>query len=68
MSGAIDYQKVMSEIVFVNLPGPMEPTAGMRGGELMHGFLAELHRADPEVRNYVDQLCQKWNNHYRQTK
>ena len=68
MSGAIDYQKVMSEIVFVNLPGPEEPTAGMTGGELMHGFLADLHRAPPEVRAYVDQLCLKWNIHYRQTK
>jgi hypothetical protein len=40
----------------------------MSGGELMHGFLAELHRAEPEVRNYVDQLCLKWNIHYRLTK
>ena len=68
MSGAIDYQKVMSEIVFVNLPGPAEPTAGMSGGELMHGFLADLYKATPEVRSYVDQLCLKWNIHYRQTK
>ncbi len=68
MSGAIDYQKVMSEIVFVNLPGPVEPTAGMSGGELMHGFLADLYKAPIEVRSYVDQLCLKWNIHYRQGK
>ena len=68
MSGAIDYQKVMSEIVFVNLPGPDEPTAGISGGELMHGFLADLYKAPTEVRSYVDQLCLKWNIHYRQSK
>ena len=68
MSGAIDYQKVMSEIVFVNLPGPAEPTAGMSGGELMHGFLADLYNSPAEVKSYVDQLCLKWNVHYRQNK
>lgn len=68
MGGAIDYQKVMSEVVFINLPGPGEPAAGMSGGELMHGFLADLYKAPPELRNYVDQLCLKWNVHYRQGK
>ncbi|MCL2707101.1 MAG: hypothetical protein FWE97_02925 [Dehalococcoidia bacterium] len=68
MGGAIDYQKVMSEIVFVNLPGPVEPTAGMSGGELMHGFLADVYNAPPEVKAYVEQLCLKWNIHYRQNK
>jgi glucosamine 6-phosphate synthetase-like amidotransferase/phosphosugar isomerase protein len=42
---AIDYQKVMTEIVYINLPGPAEPTPGMSGGELLHGFLADLYRS-----------------------
>ena len=68
MATSIEYQKLMTETVYINLPGPDEPTAGMSGGELMHGFLAELYRATPEVKSYVDQLCLKWNIHYRQTK
>jgi len=49
---AIEYQKVMSEIVYINLPGPKEPMPGMSGGELLHGFLAELYYAsDPSVKN-----------------
>ena len=39
MGTAVEYQKVMTEIVFINLPGPDEPNAGMSGGELLHGFL-----------------------------
>ena len=45
MGQAIEYQKLMMEIVYINLPGPEEPTPGMSGGELLHGFLAELYRA-----------------------
>jgi len=43
--GSIDYQKQMMEIVYINLPGPKESTPGMTGGELLHGFLAELYEA-----------------------
>lgn len=66
MGQSIEYQKLMTEIVYINLPGPQEPTAGMTGGELLHGFLVELHRSqNPEVKNFVNGLCFKWNVHYR---
>ena len=69
MATAIEYQKLMTEIVYINLPGPEEPIPGMSGGELLHGFLAELHRApNPEVKNYVDLLCSKWSVRYREQK
>ena len=68
MGAAIDYQKVMTEIVYINLPGPSEPTAGMTGGELLHGFLADLKRAsEPAVQNFVESVCGKWNVNYRTT-
>ena len=67
MGVAIDYQKVLSEIVFINLPGPSQPEPNMSGGEMLHGFLADLYNADnPEVKNLVTALCLKWNIHYRQ--
>ncbi len=67
MSQSIEYQKQMMENVYINLPGPQEPEAGMSGGELLHGFLAELYRSPkPEMKTYVQELCQKWNVHYRQ--
>ena len=67
MGTAIEYQKVMSEIVFINLPGPVEPTPGMTGGELLHGFLADLYRAqDANVKTFLDSLCGKWNINYRE--
>ena len=66
MGTAIEYQKLMTEIVFINLPGPQEPTPGMSGGELLHGFLAELHRApNTEVQNYINSLANKWNVRFR---
>ena len=69
MTTAIEYQKVMSEIVFVNLPGPQEPLPGMNGTDLLHGFLAEFSRAqNPEVKAFVDSACLKWNVHYRAQK
>ena len=68
MGTSIEYQKLMTEIVYVNLPGPSEPTVGMSGGELLHGFLAELYRApDAETKNFVNGLSLKWNVHYRQS-
>ncbi|MBT9148854.1 MAG: hypothetical protein DDT28_00270 [Dehalococcoidia bacterium] len=64
---AIEYRKVMTEIVYVNLPGPEEPTEGMTGGELLHGFLAELYRSEnPEMKTLLSYLCNKWNVVYRQ--
>jgi hypothetical protein len=66
---SIEYQKMMTEIVYVNLPGPDEPNPGMTGGELLHGFLAELHRApSDDTRAFVNSLCGKWNVRYREAK
>ncbi len=65
MPQSIEYQKVMSEMVYVNLPGPPEPTPGMSGGELLHGFLAELHNTpNQELQNLIDLLCARWNVRY----
>ncbi len=67
MGTAIDYEKLLTEIVFINLPGPSEPKPYMTGGELLHGFLSDLYYSDnPEVKNFVTALCLKWNIHYRQ--
>ena len=67
MGQAIEYQKLMTEMVYINLPAPEEPSPGMSGGELLHGFLGELYRTpSSEVKNYVLQLCSKWNVHYRE--
>jgi hypothetical protein len=56
----------MSEIVFINLPGPGEPKPYMTGGELLHGFLADLYNSsNPEVKNFIIALCLKWNVHFR---
>ena len=67
MGSSIEYQKLMTEIVYINLPGPQEPTPGMSGGELLHGFLAELYRApNPEMKAFIVNLCNKWNVHFRE--
>jgi hypothetical protein len=67
MAQSIEYQKLMTEIVYVNLPGPDEPTPGMTGGELLHGFLAELYQPpNAEFKNFLSLLCSKWNVHYRE--
>ena len=67
MGTAIEYQKLMTEIVYINLPGPPEPTPGMSGGELMHGFLAELYRAtNSETKAFIESISGKWNVHFRQ--
>ena len=69
MAQAIEYQKLMTEIVYINLPGPKEPTPGMSGPELVHGFLADLYQAENlEVKSFFNSLCAKWNIHYRQKK
>ena len=51
MATPIEYQKLMTEIVYINLPGPTEPTTGMSGGELLHGFLADIYNAPNVVVN-----------------
>jgi hypothetical protein len=57
----------MTEIVYINLPGPAEPTPGMTGGELLHGFLAELHEMpNAESKQFLATLCSRWNVHYRE--
>lgn len=67
MGQAIEYQKLMTEIVYINLPGPEEPAPGMTGGELLHGFLAELYRSpNPEIKAFISAACSKWNIHYRE--
>jgi hypothetical protein len=64
---SIEYRKLMTEIVYINLPGPQAPQPSMSGGELLHGFLADLQRTqDLDAKNYVQSLCLKWNVHYRQ--
>ena len=66
---SIEYQKVMSEIVYINPPAPEEPTPGMSGTEVLHGFLGEFHRAKNEdVRQFIHEACLKWNVHYREDK
>jgi hypothetical protein len=69
MGTPIEYQKLMTEIVYINLPGPEEPSPSMTGGELLHGFLAELNRSGhPEFREHLTALCNKWNIRYRDQK
>ena len=66
MGTAIDFKKQMTETVFINIPGPAEPTPGMSGGELLHGFLAELYRIpNNEFKEQLHGLCNKWNVRYR---
>ena len=66
MGTAVEYQKIVSEIVYINLPGPEEPIPGMTGGELLHGFLADLYNTpDKEFRSRLTALCSKWNVNYR---
>ena len=65
----IEYQKIMTEIVYINLPAPEEPTPTMSGSQIMHGFLAEFYRTrEPEIRAFTDAMCLKWNVHYREQK
>ncbi len=67
MGQAIEFQKRFSETVYVNLPGPKEPEAGMTGGELLHGFLAALYESPaPEMKAFVSTLCSRWDVVYRQ--
>ena len=64
---SIEYQKVMSEIVFINMPPPEETAPGMSGPEIMHGFLSELYLTkNEEVKKFTNEMCLKWNVHYRE--
>jgi hypothetical protein len=66
---SIEYQKVMSEIVYINLPAPEEPLPNMSGPDILHGFLGEFYRSDNEiVRKFTHEMCLKWNVHYREQK
>jgi hypothetical protein len=65
----IEYEKVTTEIVYINLPGPEEPAPGMSGPELLHGFLADIYRTEnPEVKSHINLICNRWNVHYREKK
>jgi hypothetical protein len=65
MPQSIEYQKVMTEIVYINLPGPSQPVDGMTGGDLLHGFLSDLYTASTtDVKSFVLGLCNKWNVRY----
>ncbi len=62
----IEYQRLMTEIVYVNLPGPEFSSPNMTGNELLHGFLAELYRVpSQEFKEHLMSLCNKWNIRYR---
>ena len=66
---SIEYTKVMTEIVYVNLPAPQEPEPGMSGAEILHGFLAEFYTTkNDEVKNFTNEMSLKWNVHYRTEK
>jgi hypothetical protein len=67
MGTPIEYQKLMTEIVYINLPGPEDAAPSMTGGELLHGFLAELYRIpNAEFKDHLHSLCNKWNIRYRE--
>ena len=69
MGQSIEYQKQMTEVVYINLPGPAAPEPGMSGGELMHGFLAEIYKSqNAELKATVNNLCFRWNVHYVEKK
>jgi hypothetical protein len=68
MPQSIEYHKLMTEVVNINLPGPSQPTDGMTGGELLHGFLSDLYTtSNQETKNFVMSLCSKWNVRFVQT-
>ena len=66
---SIEYNRVMTEIVYINMPSPKEPTEGMSGQDIMHGLLGEFYRAEnEEVKKFTREMCLKWNVHYREKK
>jgi uncharacterized protein YdbL (DUF1318 family) len=59
----------MTEIVYINLPGPSEPEPGMIVGEILNGYLAELYKSpSAELKACVSNLCHRWNVHYVEPK
>ena len=69
MPQSIDFEKQMTEIVYINLPGPPQAEPGMSGGELLLGFLAEVHNSPlTEMKPFVNSLCNKWNVRYVEPK
>ncbi len=65
----IEYQRLMTEIVYINIPGPEDSTPQMNGNELLHGFLAELYRyPNSEFKEHLLMLCNKWNIRYRESR
>jgi hypothetical protein len=42
MRAIVNYDKVVTEALYTNLPGPKESTFVMAAGELLHGFLSDL--------------------------
>lgn len=65
----VEYDKITTEIVYINMPAPEEPKPGMMGPELLHGFLGEFERAsNPEVKAFVNATCLKWNVQFRTSK
>jgi hypothetical protein len=66
MPGPIEYEKVMTETVYINLPTPPEPSPRLSGMEILHGFLGEFYQTDnKEVKEFTMNMCAKWNIHYR---
>ena len=58
MPKSIEYEKQMTELVYINLPGSSEPNSGMSGGELLHGFLPEVYKSpSTEIKAFVGSLC-----------
>lgn len=69
MPQSIEYHKLMTEVVYINLPGPSHPVEGMTGGELLHGFLTDLYTTpDQDIKNFVMSLCNKWSVRYVQSR
>jgi hypothetical protein len=47
---------------------PSGKIEGVTGGELLHGFPAELyHTSNPELKNFIASLCLRLNVHFRET-
>lgn len=63
----IQYHKIFTEKVTISLSAPEEPADTATGGELLHGYLVDIHRLrdrDEQLKNVIDMLCRKWNVTY----
>ena len=65
MSTAIEYERLKTSIVDLNLSLAEEPAPGVRGGDSPSGFLAELYLG-PRVSTQSGLLSNKWHVHYRE--